>query len=105
VALGRSGDARRYLQRAVAHEPDAVLMTMLGRVARIEGNIDDAEACFRQALRLNPRDVEAADNLSLTLRQRGRRDEATRYQQRADALRRQSAPTARSRGALPRHAL
>jgi tetratricopeptide (TPR) repeat protein len=105
VALGRVADARRHLRRAVAQEPDAALMTMLGRAAQLEGDIDDAEACFRQALRLSPRNVQAAYSLSLALRQLGRLDEATRYQRLADELRRQSAQAARCQGPLPRHAL
>jgi tetratricopeptide (TPR) repeat protein len=136
VALGRIADARRSLWRAVAQEPDAALMTMLGRAARLEGNLHDAQACFRQAavwdpqdagphvhlgelaierrqfeeasaelhqaLRLRPRNVQTANDLSLALRHLGRVDEATRCQQLAEELRRQAA---RGRGPLRRHAL
>jgi tetratricopeptide (TPR) repeat protein len=120
VALGRIADARRHLRRAVAQKPDAALMTMLGRAAQLEGDIDDAEACFRQAaawdpqyafphihlgqlaierrqfeeasaelrqaLRLSPRNFQAAYNLSLALRQLGRLDEATRCQRLAERM-------------------
>ena len=35
-------------------------MTILGRVARLEGDIDDAEACFRHADALQRQSAQAA---------------------------------------------
>jgi tetratricopeptide (TPR) repeat protein len=77
VALGRIADARRYLRRAVAQEPDAALMTMLGRVARLEGDIDDAEACFRQAAVWDPQDALPHVHLGQLAIERRQFDEAS----------------------------
>jgi Flp pilus assembly protein TadD len=66
---------------------------------------DEASAELRQALRLRPRNFQAAYNLSLALRQLGRFDEATRCQRLAEELRRRSVQAARYQGPLPRHAL
>jgi Flp pilus assembly protein TadD len=66
---------------------------------------DEASAELRQALRLRPRNLQAADNLSLALRQLRRLDEATRCQRLADELRHRSAPASTGRGPLPRYAI
>jgi tetratricopeptide (TPR) repeat protein len=63
LALGRIADARHYLRRAVEQAPDAVLMTLLGRAARLEGDSAAAVECFRQAIAWDPR--EAAPHVEM----------------------------------------
>lgn len=70
VALGRIGEARSYLRRAFAATPDAFLLKMLGRAARLEGDVEDAERCFRQAAQLDPRDAFAHVHLGQLAMQR-----------------------------------
>lgn len=50
MKTGRAADARRYLVRALANTQDAALMTTLGVANDLEGEIDEAERCLRQAI-------------------------------------------------------
>ncbi|MCL4813308.1 MAG: tetratricopeptide repeat protein, partial [Vicinamibacteraceae bacterium] len=52
--------ATRELETAVARAPgDTTLQAALGAVRRVQGNLPDAEAAFRNAVTSNPKSVEA----------------------------------------------
>src|SRR5437016_3106642 len=74
VAL-QAGDARRAVDligRAVALAPDsAAFHVNLGEAYRACGQLDQAAACCRTALRLQPANPEAANNLGLILLAQG----------------------------------
>ena len=55
MAMGRPADSRRYLHQALKDNPDAYLMHSLGLTYELEGAVDDAERCFRQAIEWDPR--------------------------------------------------
>jgi tetratricopeptide (TPR) repeat protein len=61
-------DAQRYLEQAVALEPDSPrIWNTLGLTHRKSGDAAGAERAFRQALALSPESGEAANNLALVL--------------------------------------
>jgi chemotaxis protein methyltransferase WspC len=66
-----AGDA--YLR---AHGPSAGAYCLLGVVHDASGHADEAEACFRKALYLEPRHEEAVTHLALIVERRGAADEA-----------------------------
>ena len=50
LAIGRAGDARRHLQRALREYPeDASFMDLLARTYEQQGDLDRAERCWRRA--------------------------------------------------------
>jgi tetratricopeptide (TPR) repeat protein len=67
-------------RRAVAHED-------LVRGAGVPGDLNDAEAHFREALRLDPAYAQAHNNLGALLQVKGRIDEARNHFREAVALR------------------
>ncbi len=54
MALGRTEEARGYLERALARAEDAGLMELLGLTYSQQGLTDQAERCWRQAEALGP---------------------------------------------------
>ncbi|MCA9602614.1 MAG: tetratricopeptide repeat protein, partial [Myxococcales bacterium] len=90
LALGREyyekreyDRAEHYLRQVGAHEQFADVQNMLGVIAHDKGNLEEAQACFEGALRINPNYTEAALNLSVTYNDLGRYDEAKRIYQAA----------------------
>ncbi len=75
--LARGEEATPYLERARDLRPeDPRPCTLLGQVAEDAGRDDDAEACYREALRRAPEFETARYRLSLLLRRAGREAEA-----------------------------
>jgi tetratricopeptide (TPR) repeat protein len=64
IASGRIDDAARVLIKAVAVGSDAELMNRLGEVYLLQGQLDDAERCFRQAVEWDPGHSKSYLNLS-----------------------------------------
>ena len=75
VATLQTGDARRaadLIGRAAALAPDAAAFhANLAEAHRVLGRLDEAAACCRTALRLQPEYPEAANNLGLVLLAQG----------------------------------
>ena len=59
-----------------AHGPSAAAFCLLGLVHDAAGRADEAEACYRKALYLEPRHEEAITHLALLVERRGAADEA-----------------------------
>lgn len=76
----RAGDYERALpllvEAARTHPGFADLYNMLGVMYHAKNRFQEAEDSFRQALAINPGYTEAALNLSVTLNDRGKYDEA-----------------------------
>ena len=105
-AARREGDnaaAEACYRQAIAWDPtDAAPHVELGELAIAARQFAEAAVSLRQALRLSPRDAQAASGLGAALRHLGRPEEAARWQRLADALARQAA---RREGPRPRSAL
>lgn len=86
VGSGRIDDARRYLTKALADGPDALLMNRLGRAYFLQGALDMAEHHFQQAKERDPADYAAYLNLGELALQRHRPDEALKYLNSARSL-------------------
>jgi tetratricopeptide (TPR) repeat protein len=54
VASGRITDAKAYLTKAILAASDPALMNLLGNLYVLDGNIDQAERCFNQAVEGDP---------------------------------------------------
>jgi tetratricopeptide (TPR) repeat protein len=67
AALGRRQEAREALEIAVALSGDAESHFALANQLHIDGNLDDAVAHFRDAIRLQPGFPEAYFNMGVTL--------------------------------------
>jgi tetratricopeptide (TPR) repeat protein len=76
LADGRIDDARGQLIKALDQAPDADLMDRLGRIYFLQGALDDAERCFRQAAEWDPSDYKPQVDLSKLALQRQAREEA-----------------------------
>ena len=76
IALGRTADARRHLERALGKQDDAGLRELLGMTYEKEGSLDDAERCWRQALTLDPNNADTLLDLGRLALGRRRFDEA-----------------------------
>ena len=73
VRAGRTGDARRELERSLADEPEVPeVLNNLGLVCLRQGDHARAVECFQRALALLPRDPEFANNLGNALVRAGR---------------------------------
>jgi tetratricopeptide (TPR) repeat protein len=83
LALGRAREARGYLVRALAKGEEAGLRELLGVTYEREGSLDQAEACWRQALTRDPDNTDALLDLGRLALGRGRFDEAVRLLERA----------------------
>jgi len=83
---GRIDDARKALTEAVAKAPEPSLLNRLGRMYFLQGDLDNAERCFRQAAELAPTQYEAYVELAQIAVQRHDRHEALRQLDRARAL-------------------
>ena len=64
VSSGRMDDARGILTLALSKAPDASLLNRLGQIHFLQGALDDAERCFRQAAELATTDYTAYVNLA-----------------------------------------
>jgi tetratricopeptide (TPR) repeat protein len=58
MALGRTAEARGYLERALHEREDAGLRELLGVAYEKEGLLDEAEKCWRRSLILDPKNAD-----------------------------------------------
>ena len=84
MSAGRRADAAEVFRRGLAVSPtDEVLRTQLednlGVVLALQGRLAEAEARFREAVRLQPHYAEAEFNLGNALARQGRASEAIPY--------------------------
>jgi tetratricopeptide (TPR) repeat protein len=86
VAVGRTSDARRYLESVVRQSPDASLVDFLGFLFEREGDLEEAERCWHQALELSPRSVAPMLNLGKLAERRKQYPKALDYLKRAEEL-------------------
>jgi tetratricopeptide (TPR) repeat protein len=86
LKVGRWGDARRYLERALGEGDDAKVVDLLGQSYYLEGAFDDAERCWRQAILLKPDRVGTWWRIGKLELQLGRPKEAIEPLRRAIAL-------------------
>src|SRR5262249_42492853 len=78
VTSGRLDEARHHLAEAVAKAPDPALLNRLGHIYFLQGELEDAERCFRAAENLDPTDTAAYVNLAKVAIQRHDQVEALR---------------------------
>src|SRR5262249_42517071 len=83
AASGRLEDVRRHLTKLLENTPDAGLMNRLGETLFLQGDLDAAERCFRQAAELDPASYAPHWNLAKLTIQRRRRGEALEHLNRA----------------------
>ncbi len=89
MRISALGEAEEVCRKALSIQPDHVATHItLGCILRARERELDAEACFLQALRLNPTSAPAAYNLSMLKLLRGDYKEGMKlYESRFDALR------------------
>lgn len=75
--------AGAFLDIELLHEADG--MVALGQAKLAEGEVEEAEALYRGALKLRPDDANALFQLAVLLRVSGRRDEAAAHFERVVA--------------------
>jgi tetratricopeptide (TPR) repeat protein len=83
LAVGRWDEARRYLHRALDEGEDAKVADLLGQSYYLEGDLDDAERCWRLALHRDPNRYGTWWRIGKLELQRGRPTEAIEPLQRA----------------------
>jgi chemotaxis protein methyltransferase WspC len=77
VAQSRFDEAAaRCHEHLRVHGPSAAAYCLLGGVHDAAGKVDEAEACYRRALYLDPRHEEAVTQLALLVERRGAAEEA-----------------------------
>ena len=86
ITCGRMEDAIGALDKALANTPDADLMNQLGQIHFLQGQMEDAERCFRQALEWEPGNFQPYVGLSRIALQRQQREDALRYLNQAKQL-------------------
>ena len=59
MAVGRTEDARAKLSRALAVAEDAGLKELLGTTYSQQGDLDEAEKCWREAVGMDPKNADA----------------------------------------------
>ena len=83
LAAGRPEEARAFLEAAPAGSEDAGQMELLGRTYAQQGRTDEAERCWRQAERWDPRNADVCLDLGRLAMGRRRWEEAVAYFKRA----------------------
>ena len=86
ISDGRIDDARGELIKALDQAPDADLMDRLGRIYFLQGALDEAERCFRQAAEWDPSDYRPYFDMSKIALQRQQREEALTHLNHAKLL-------------------
>src|SRR5205807_1341039 len=64
------------IRQAIALNPAAAFYSNLGTVLQATGRMQEALACFEQAVGLDPQFVDALNNLGIALMEQGQLDEA-----------------------------
>jgi protein O-GlcNAc transferase len=86
--IERYDDSIRLISQAIANLATvAAYHSNLGNTRKAIGQLDQAEASYRRALALAPRDSIASNNLATVLRAQGKLEEAASWYSRALALR------------------
>ena len=78
AGLGRWAEAEQALRRAAALRPEARVYFNLGSAVEQQGRLDEAEALYQEALRLDPQYAKPHYQLGLLHEGRGERDAAAR---------------------------
>jgi tetratricopeptide (TPR) repeat protein len=86
LAIGQPDRTRAYLERALAEKPDPGLTELLGLTYEKEGRLDEAERCWRDALRLDPDHADTLIDLGRLSLLRRRWDDAIALLERAAEL-------------------
>jgi tetratricopeptide (TPR) repeat protein len=86
VECGRIDDARQVLVQALAQTSDPSLLNRLGRTYFLQGDLENAERSFHQAVALDPNQYEAYVELAKVAIQRRDRQEALKLLNQARAL-------------------
>ena len=86
LSVGRWDDARRHLSRVLGEGDDAKVADLLGHSYYLEGALDDAEQCWRLAIRSDPNHFGTWFRIGKLEIQRGRLTEAIEPLRRAIAL-------------------
>jgi tetratricopeptide (TPR) repeat protein len=87
VLLNDYDDAGHYLEESLRRDPEnAECLYHLGRVRYQQNRFDEAIAAFQHALRIEPNDVKAQDNLGLSLAAESQDEAATNAYRKAIAL-------------------
>ncbi len=86
IESGRTRDAEAYLNKAATAASDPALMNQLGGAYFLEGELDLAEACFRQAVAWGPNEYEPYLNLAKLAQQRRQPKEAIEHLKKARLL-------------------
>lgn len=81
--IGRLKESEQHLRKALEFERNASIFNNLGATLIEMDRIVDAEACFRDALKIQSNFSLACVNLGVCLRKQGRLEEAIEYQRRA----------------------
>lgn len=77
IAAGQPGEAARRLEEHLSgHGDDPLAWALLGEAHALTGRPADAEKAFRQALKIKPTEMKAAEGLVDLLEQQGRGEEA-----------------------------
>ena len=79
IKIGHLEDATRYLSKVLTEAPDALLMNTLGRAYLLQGMLDEAERCYRQAIEWEPANYLPHYSLGKVELQRRRPKEALKY--------------------------
>ncbi len=87
IVIGRTEDAKRYLHRALGEGDDPKIADLLGEAYALQGELEEAEQCWRLAVQLDPTQYGAWWRLGKLELQRGRPAEAIEPLRRANALR------------------
>ena len=86
-AKGQTEEAIRAYTKAIQLKPNfAEAHANLGSIAYLQNQLDRAIACYHKAIQLNPNLAGVYLNMSVVLKQQGREQEASYYQQRGLAL-------------------
>ena len=83
MAMGRTSRAREHLTRALKDSHDAGLMELLGTTFFQQGNPEQAEQCYRQAVNWDPTNADALLGLGRIALGRNRAAEAVTWLERA----------------------
>ncbi|WP_435010350.1 tetratricopeptide repeat protein [Tundrisphaera lichenicola] len=86
MAQGRNAEARAHLTRALEHSSDAGLQELLGQTYYHEGQVDEAEHCWRMALDRDPDSIDTLLDLGGLELKRSRAAEAITLLSRATRL-------------------
>jgi tetratricopeptide (TPR) repeat protein len=86
IKIGHLEDVTRYLNKVLTEAPDAALMNTLGQAYALQGMVDEAKRCYRQAIEWAPTNYLPYCRLGEIELQQQRPEEALKYLQTARKL-------------------